>query len=86
MVKINLSAKQRIDEFELPKGVKIINIVVSRSKCKDVLLELIDADGKAKGKPLDKYLPQIKQKNIKRLRFMMNDFSTQPIEIKLSWK
>jgi len=86
MVTINLGAQHRIDEVELPEGVKEIAISVSRAKCKDVLLELINEQGQAKGKPLEKYLPQIKQKGIRRLRFMMNDFSIQPIEISLIWK
>ncbi len=82
---VNLSAKSRNEYTEL-SGAKFVTIEVSRSNCKDVLLEVVDEHGKSKGKPLEKWLPQIKAKNISGLRFMMNDFSTKPIEIKLTWK
>ncbi|MCT4591741.1 MAG: hypothetical protein N4A71_28230 [Carboxylicivirga sp.] len=85
-VQVKLSAKHRNEQVELPEELKIISIEVSRVKCKDVLLEVIDGQGNSKGKPLEKWLPQIKQKGIRSLRFMMNDFSTQPIEINVSWK
>ncbi len=81
-----LSAKSRNEYIELVSGAKLVTIEVSRSNCKDVLLEVVDEHGKSKGKPLEKWLPQIKAKNISGLRFMMNDFSTKPIEIKLTWK
>ncbi len=81
-----LSAKSRSEYIEIVSGAKLVAIEVSRSNCKDVLLEVVDEQGQSKGKPLEKWLPQIKAKNIAGLRFMMNDFSTKPIEIKLTWK
>ncbi|MBK3519180.1 hypothetical protein [Carboxylicivirga marina] len=84
--KVELSARHRIEQIDIPTGVKVISLVVSRAKCKDVLLELIDNRGNAKGKPLEKCLPQIKQQGVHVLRFMMNDFSIQPIDIEVSWK
>jgi len=83
---LSLSAKHRIEEVPLPEGIKHIDMSVSRSKCKDVLLEIVSDNGQAKGKPLEKWLPQIKQKGLSKLRFMMNDFSTQPIDISIRWK
>lgn len=86
METVSLSVRNRIEEVSIPEEVKSISLNVSRAKCKDVLMEVVDEQGKAKGKPLEKWLPQIKQKGIRHLRFMMNDFSTQPIEIEISWK
>ncbi|MBR8537728.1 hypothetical protein KDU71_19310 [Carboxylicivirga sediminis] len=86
METVILSAKNRNEYVELTTGVKLVTIEVSRQNCKDVLLEVVDEQGQSKGKPLEKWLPQIKAKNIAGLRFMMNDFSTKPIEIKLTWK
>ena len=83
---ISLSARYRNEEVAIPTGVKIIMLEVSRSKCKDVLLEVVDEKGQAKGKPLEKWLPQIKLKEVRALRFMMNDFSIQPIEIQITWR
>lgn len=86
METVILSAKKRNEYVELTTVVKLVTIEVSRQNCKDVLLEVVDEQGQSKGKPLEKWLPQIKAKNIAGLRFMMNDFSTKPIEIKLTWK
>lgn len=86
METVILSAKNRNEYVELTTVVKLVTIEVSRQNCKDVLLEVVDEQGQSKGKPLEKWLPQIKAKNIAGLRFMMNDFSTKPIEIKLTWK
>ncbi|GEM_PF-4862072 len=83
---VRLTVQNRNEEMLLPEGVKQIELVLSRLKCKDVLLELVDESGTAKGKPLEKYLPVIKQKGIRKMRFIMNDFSTQPIEIQVRWK
>ena len=85
-IELSLSAKHRIEEVPLPEGIKQIDMSVSRSKCKDVLLEIVSDNGQAKGKPLEKWLPQVKQKGLSKLRFMMNDFSTQPIDISIRWK
>ncbi|TRX70450.1 hypothetical protein [Carboxylicivirga sp. M1479] len=86
MITVKLTAQNRTEELEIDQKVKLIELKVSRKQCKDVLLEVIDEQGNAKGKPLEKYLPCIKQKGVKGLRFMMNDFSTKPIEISISWK
>lgn len=86
METVILSATNRNEYVELTTVVKLVTIEVSRQNCKDVLLEVVDEQGQSKGKPLEKWLPQIKAKNIAGLRFMMNDFSTKPIEIKLTWK
>ncbi|MBS2212357.1 hypothetical protein KEM09_13155 [Carboxylicivirga mesophila] len=86
METVILSATNRNEYVELTTVVKLVKIEVSRQNCKDVLLEVVDEQGQSKGKPLEKWLPQIKAKNIAGLRFMMNDFSTKPIEIKLTWK
>ncbi len=83
---VSLSAQKRNEYIELEGDIKEVNFVVSRPNCKDVLLEVVDVLGKAKGKPLEKCLPKIKYKSIKGLRFMMNDFSTKPIDITISWK
>lgn len=85
-ITIALSAKHRNEQVEIPSDTKMLLLEVSRAKCKDVLLEVFNDSGQAKGKPLEKWLPQIKQKGISALRFMMNDFSTQPIEIKITCK
>ncbi|MCG8581636.1 MAG: hypothetical protein MI866_17050 [Bacteroidales bacterium] len=86
MKTIYLSTKNRNEQVVIPSGTKVMMLEVSRAKCKDVLLEVVDDKGQAKGKPLEKWLPQIKQKGISALRFMMNDFSAQPIEIQITWK
>ncbi len=52
----------------------------------DVLTEVINSEGEARGKPLQKWLPQIPAKNIAQIRFTMNDFSSKPIKIKLEFK
>ncbi len=83
---VSLSARHRNEQVDITAGTKSITLEVSRCQCKDVLLEVVDENGQAKGKPLEKWLPQIKQKGVSALRFMMNDFSTQPIEIQITWK
>jgi len=85
-MEFELNVQNRNKEVTLPDSTSKVKIVVSRSNCKDVLLEVVDQEGKAKGKPLEKWLPEIKSKSIKGLRFMMNDFSTKPITIKLDSK
>ncbi len=85
IMEIDLNIQNRVKEVTFSEIVKKLKIEVSRDNCKDVLLEVIDAEGKAKGKPLQKWLPEIKQKGIARLRFMMNDFSTKPIKIKIDF-
>ncbi len=84
-MEINLSVQNRVKEVTFSEIVNKVTIEVSRDNCKDVLLEVIDADGKAKGKPLQKWLPAIKQNGISGIRFMMNDFSTKPITIKIDF-
>lgn len=82
-----LTVKHRIETVEVPSGIKQIQITVSRNDCMDVLLELVNMQGKAKGKPLQKHLPMIlTKKQTCKLRFMMNDFSTKPILISLLGK
>lgn len=84
---IEINLKNRIKTVQLPEGISTIAIKVSREKCNDILLELVDKNGKAKGKPLNKYLPMIKKiNNIEQLRFMMNDFSTKPITVELEYR
>ncbi|WP_439183776.1 hypothetical protein [Carboxylicivirga taeanensis] len=83
---VHLSAANRNAYLELEVPARWVSIEVSRHNCKDVLLEVVDENGQSKGKPLEKCVPQIKASNIKGLRFMMNDFSTKPIEIQLTWK
>ncbi|MBS2099446.1 hypothetical protein [Carboxylicivirga linearis] len=85
-MEFELNVQNRIKEVTLPDGTSKVKIGVSRSNCKDVLLEVIDQEGKAKGKPLEKWLPEIKSKSMKGLRFMMNDFSTKPIKITIDFK
>lgn len=80
-MKIELNVQNRLMEVDLPNLTKKLKLEVSRAECKDVLLEVIDSKGKAKGKPLSKWLPEIKGQSIARLRFMMNDHSTKPITI-----
>ena len=83
MKKIEITAKQRTHSVTVPDDTKKMSIKVSRDNCKDVLLETIDKDGRAKGKPLTKYLPSCKMNNIKQLRFTMNNFSTKPITVEI---
>lgn len=84
---VALNAKNRIKTIMLPEETKSISLKISREKCSDVLLELIDKNNQAKGKPLNKHLPVIKQaKELKQLRFIMNDFSTKPITIELTFR
>ncbi len=78
---INLTAQERNKGLKVSNGTNTINIEVLRSKCKDVLLELAGVITKQGDKPMQRYLPQIKVKDVKLLRFMMNDFSTKPIGI-----
>ena len=86
-MEINLSVKNRITSYHLKPGTKKIEIEVSRKDCKDILLELVDKDGNAKSKPLNKFLPEIRNNgDISVLRFIMNDFNTKPIAIKLFFK
>lgn len=85
-MEIVLNVKNRIQEVTLPDGISQILFQVSRTDCKDILLELIHADGQAKGKPLFKYLPKVNVKSVSSLRFMMNDYSTRPITIKMKYK
>ena len=85
-MEFELNVQNRIKEVTLPAGTSKVQIAVSRSNCKDVLLEVIDQEGKAKGKPLEKWLPEIKSKSLSGLRFMMNDFSTKPIKITIDFK
>ncbi|WP_430816136.1 hypothetical protein [Carboxylicivirga sp. RSCT41] len=86
MITVHLTAKSRVEQVDIPSGTKRLLLEVSRAKCKDVLLEVVDDSGQAKGKPLEKWLPHIKQKGVSALRFMMNDFSTQPIKIQITCK
>lgn len=81
---VNLSASNRNAEVDISEGIKKIKIEVSRENCKDILCEVVNSNGNAKGKPLNKWLPQIKSP-IKQIRFMMNNFSIKPIEIKISF-
>ena len=84
---INLTSQNRTSQATIPHGTKKITLTVSREKCSDVLLECVDLEGKAKGKPLNKYLPGFPTKGkIAQLRFIMNDFSVKPIEITLIFK
>ncbi len=85
-MEIELNVQNRVQVVDLLVDSKKVSIKVSRADCKDVLLEVIDSDGKAKGKPLNKCLPEITAKSISKLRFMMNDFSTRPIKITLEVK
>lgn len=79
---INLSKEKRFADIELPFATKKASIKVSRSKCNDILVEMVDVDGMATSKPLHKILPEIKsKKQLIKLRFIMNDFSTKPIAI-----
>ncbi|MCU4162850.1 hypothetical protein [Carboxylicivirga caseinilyticus] len=82
-MEFELNVQNRNKEVTLPNGTTKVKIEVSRNSCKDVLLEVVDADGQAKGKPLEKWLPEVKSKSMSGIRFMMNDFSTKPIVIKL---
>ncbi len=86
MINIELNSKKRQEFVQIPEKTKRITIEVSREKCMDVLTEIIDEKGHAKGKPLQKWLPQIPGKNVSQIRFTMNDFSTRPIEIQLQIK
>lgn len=82
-----LTVKHRNETIEVSAEIKEIKITVSRDNCMDVLLELVDMQGKAKGKPLQKHLPLIQtKKQLLALRFMMNDFSTRPVSISLIGK
>lgn len=85
-MEFELNVQNRNKEVTLPDGTSKMKIGVSQSNCKDVLLEVIDQEGKAKGKPLEKWLPEIKSNSKSGLRFMMNDFSTKPIKITLDFK
>nr|WP_321411789.1 hypothetical protein [uncultured Carboxylicivirga sp.] len=85
-MEFELNVQNRNREVTLPDGTSKVKIEVSRSSCKDILLEVIDTDGQAKGKPLEKWLPEVKIKSMNGFRFMMNDFSTKPIVIKLDFK
>ena len=86
MNKIELSKDKRVNELELLSAPKKIKIEVSREKCNDILLEMVDFTGMATCKPLHKVLPVIKvTRPIHKLRFIMNDFSTKPITIMLSY-
>lgn len=86
MISIQLNSKKRQELVHIPEKTKKITIKVSRDKCMDVLTEIINDKGHAKGKPLQKWLPQIQVKNVSQIRFTMNDFSTKPIEIELHSK
>lgn len=86
VLNVNLNATNRVEEVELAQSYSKIELEVSRSNCKDVLLEVIDVDGNAKGKPLCKYESVIKGKNVCKLRFLMNDFSTQPVTVSIKGK
>lgn len=83
---IQLDAKQRIQTIEIPQGATTMIISVSRDNCKDILLEIVDSNGNATGKPLTKYIPSCKLNKSKKLRFSMNNFSTKPITIELMLK
>ncbi|MCU4174813.1 hypothetical protein [Carboxylicivirga sp. N1Y90] len=83
---INLDVQNRNAEIEVPQGVKWIKLSVSRPSCMDVLLEVVDINGLAKGKPLQKWLSEIKSKTVSKLRFMMNNNSTKPITISIDFK
>lgn len=84
---IEINAKSRTASVQIPDNTKTITFTVSREKCNDVLVEAVNKEGNAKGKPLNKYLPQFKTKGeVKELRFMMNDFSTKPITITIKTK
>lgn len=85
-IEIELTATHRIELVEFEKPISKIQMETSRSKCKDVLLEVIDQSGQAKGKPLSKFGPEVKGREICKLRFMMNDFSIQPVTITLRVK
>ncbi|MCG8701124.1 MAG: hypothetical protein MI922_23930 [Bacteroidales bacterium] len=86
-MEVNLDSKNRQKMMEVPGNTKKIILNVSRDKCNDVLLELVNAEGKATSKPLNKYLPEIKLKEpINNLRFTMNNFSTRPIQIVVGFK
>jgi hypothetical protein len=82
-MEITLTNKQRQQTVDLPNKPKEIMISTSRSNCMDVLLEVFNESGQAKSKPLQKWLPVIKTKEITSMRFTMNDFSNQPITIKI---
>jgi len=87
MAIVELNSKKRTELLEVPSSTKRIELKVSREKCNDVLLEVIDTAGRAKGKPLNKHLPLIQAKGkISSLRFMMNDFSTKPISVEIDFK
>ncbi|TAJ14496.1 hypothetical protein DMA11_04810 [Marinilabiliaceae bacterium JC017] len=83
---LTLNVSERNVSLDVPAVTKKIFFEVSRSDCRDVLLEVVDQQGRAKGKPLDKQLPEIKGVGVSVLRFMMNDFSTRPITITVSFK
>lgn len=86
IINVHLNVTNRVEEVELAQSYSKIELEVSRSNCKDVLLELIDDDGNAKGKPLCKYGLEIKGKHVHKLRFTMNDFSTQPVTVSIKGK
>lgn len=82
---VNLNIENRIVEISVDNKASKFELSVSRDNCKDILLEVVDIEGNKKGKPLQKWLPivQNKQHNIQNLRFTMNDFSIKPIDVKL---
>ncbi len=84
-MEIFLNVQNRTAEAEMPESYKKISLKVSRLNCMDVLLEVVDSAGLAKGKPLQKCLPEIKNRNVAKLRFIMKNNSTRPITIKIDF-
>ena len=83
---VDLNKNNRYAELNLPLVTGKIKIKVSREKCNDVLVEVVDEAGNALSKPLHKIIPELKPKKaVAKMRFIMNNFSTSPIEIKLSF-
>jgi len=83
-MQVELSAQNRQQVILVPPGCEKMNVKVSREKCHDVLVVMIDHKGNVRSKPLHKVLPFIKDTHEQAsLRFTMNNFSTKPISIEL---
>ena len=80
---VTLNKGLRFSDIDIVPATKSISLDVSRSDCREVLVEFVDLTGNAKSKPLNKCLTPIKMKGVLKLRFIMNDMSTRPIEIKV---
>lgn len=56
---LNLNAKNRHFSQTIDREINRIEIRPNRTDCKDILLEIIDKKGNAKGTTLNKCLPQL---------------------------